>query len=310
LSTGLKANVDGSAAIQVGGVDAITLTSAGAASFVTSPTSLAGNLTFTGTGNRITGDFSNATVANRVSFQTSTVNGATSVYILPNGTSPTSQFVAVNNSDPTNASVLQLQVNATDYQIRGGITGTGTYLPMTFFTGGTETARFSATAKTLILSGGDTTANGTGITFPATQSASSNANTLDDYEETTFTPSFAYTTPGTSSFTYANRSGTCRKIGAFVFATGYISLSAFSKGTASGQLIITGFPFTASVNSVGSVNLYDYPLPAGSNSIGLLMELNQTYCFLFGNGSNTLHPTPDPDGNSQIWFAVCYATST
>jgi hypothetical protein len=100
-----------------------------------------GNLTFTGTGNRITGDFSNATVANRVSFQTSTVNGATSVYILPNGTSPTSQFVAVNNSDPTNASVLQLQVNATDYQIRGGITGTGTYLPMTFYTGGSERMR-------------------------------------------------------------------------------------------------------------------------------------------------------------------------
>jgi hypothetical protein len=107
-----------------------------------------GNLTFTGTGNRITGDFSNATVANRVAFQTSTTNGATSIYILPNGTSPTSQFVAVNNSDPTNASVLQLQVNATDYQIRGGITGSGTYLPMTFYTGGGERARIDINGLT------------------------------------------------------------------------------------------------------------------------------------------------------------------
>ena len=64
MSTGLKANVDGSAAIQVGGVDAITLTSAGAASFVTSPMTIQGgsaaapSLTFSGDTN--TGIFSPA----------------------------------------------------------------------------------------------------------------------------------------------------------------------------------------------------------------------------------------------------------
>ena len=40
MSTGLKANPDGSAAIQVGGTDVITLTSGGAATFVTSPTTV------------------------------------------------------------------------------------------------------------------------------------------------------------------------------------------------------------------------------------------------------------------------------
>jgi hypothetical protein len=40
LSAGIKANVDGSAAIQVGGTDVITLTSGGAATFVTSPTTV------------------------------------------------------------------------------------------------------------------------------------------------------------------------------------------------------------------------------------------------------------------------------
>lgn len=102
---------------------------------------------FSATGQRITGDFSNATIASRVAFQTSTANSATSIYILPNGTSPTSQFVAVNNSDPTNASVLQLQVNATDYQIRGGLTGTGSYLPMTFYTGGSERIRIDSSGN-------------------------------------------------------------------------------------------------------------------------------------------------------------------
>ena len=51
-----------------------------------------GNLTFTGTGNRITGDFSNATQVNRVFFQTSTVNGGTAVGFMPNGTVTTGQL--------------------------------------------------------------------------------------------------------------------------------------------------------------------------------------------------------------------------
>ena len=34
-------------------------------------------------------------------------------------------------------------------------------------------------------------ASGAGITFPATQSASTDANTLDDYEEGTWTPTIA-----------------------------------------------------------------------------------------------------------------------
>ena len=64
MTAGIKANVDGSAAIQVGGVDAITLTSAGAASFVTSPMTIQGgsaaapSLTFSGDTN--TGIFSPA----------------------------------------------------------------------------------------------------------------------------------------------------------------------------------------------------------------------------------------------------------
>ena len=48
--------------------------------------SLAGNLSFTGTGNRITGDFSNATEANRVALQSSTTNGNTIIPLYPNGT--------------------------------------------------------------------------------------------------------------------------------------------------------------------------------------------------------------------------------
>ena len=58
---------------------------------------------------------------------------------------------------------------------------------MQFYTNNTERARFNSSGA-FVLAGGTTSANGIGITFPATQSASTNANTLDDYEEGTWTP--------------------------------------------------------------------------------------------------------------------------
>ena len=59
--------------------------------------------------------------------------------------------------------------------------------PITFSTSATERMRINANAPVLCLAGGNTSATGTGIAFPATQSASSDANTLDDYEEGTYT---------------------------------------------------------------------------------------------------------------------------
>jgi hypothetical protein len=110
-----------------------------------------GNLTFTGTGNRITGDFSNATVANRVMFQTSTTNGATPVSAIPNGTGTQANFTAYNASDPTNASVARMSINTTtDMRLDSSITGTGTYLPLTMWTGGSERLRIDTSGNVLV----------------------------------------------------------------------------------------------------------------------------------------------------------------
>jgi len=109
--------------------------------FTTTGISTSNNLAFTGTGNRITGDFSNATVANRVSLQTSTANGNTVFQMLPNGTSALSVLLACNNSDPTNAARARLGVNATAASIESDISGTGTYLPLLIATGGNEAIR-------------------------------------------------------------------------------------------------------------------------------------------------------------------------
>jgi hypothetical protein len=97
---------------------------------------------FSATGQRITGDFSNATPANRVAFQTSTVNGNTGLYAIPNGTATTANYIVSANSDPTNTSIGVFGVvGGSDARLTSGITGTGSYLPMTFYTGGSERIR-------------------------------------------------------------------------------------------------------------------------------------------------------------------------
>jgi hypothetical protein len=98
-------------------------------------------------------------------------------------------------------------------------------------------------AGALVVSG--TTPSLNGITFPATQSASADANTLDDYEEGTWTPLVSSTSGSITSYT---SSGTYTKIGRLVTATVRIVLT--NVGTGSGAINVASIPFTAaSTNS-------------------------------------------------------------
>ena len=103
-----------------------------------------GNLTFTGTGNRILGDFSNGTFANRVAFQTSTTNSATTVYAIPNGTSTTAGFIASNDSSVTNGSEIRALVTNTAATLTSSFRGTGTTLPLTFDVAGERMRIFTS----------------------------------------------------------------------------------------------------------------------------------------------------------------------
>jgi len=105
------------------------------------------NLTFGSTGQRITGDFSTGTDATRLSFQSSTTNGFTQINAIPNGTSQVSGFTAFNNSDLTNAAYLRILPNGTEARFQSGITGTGTYLPLTMYTGGGERLRIDTSGN-------------------------------------------------------------------------------------------------------------------------------------------------------------------
>lgn len=81
------------------------------------------------------------------------------------------------------------------------------------------------------------------IKFPAVAVPSADANTLDDYEEGTFTPAFSFVTPGSQSITHSTQSGRYTKIGNRVDIRIIIAASV-TKGTGSGLFTVTGLPFT------------------------------------------------------------------
>ena len=118
-------------------------------------------------------------------------------------------------------------------------------------------ASAAAGTFTTLTATGLTTTNGQ-IKFPAVQNPSSDANTLDDYEEFSWTPVLTYSTPGNLSVTYSQQVGRGVKIGGWVILSGHIVTSAFSHTTASGDLRVTGNPFSAAnitnLNTIGSVS--------------------------------------------------------
>ena len=126
-----------------------------------------------------------------------------------------------------------------------------------------------------------------GVQFPATQVPSADANTLDDYEEGTFTPTIR---GEDTSGTPVTGNGFYTKIGRFVYVTVRFENVARPGGGASGNIVIdTPFVFATSVTG------YSYP------GVGLLV--------LFGGTSiaNTCQSVRIDDGTNR--FRVQYQTN-
>ena len=84
------------------------------------------------------------------------------------------------------------------------------------------------------------------ITFPATQNASTDPNTLDDYEEGTFAPTLTTTGTDFGTVTYRNeRAGSYIKIGRMVYFQIRMETSVVTVGAASGNVVLGGLPFAA-----------------------------------------------------------------
>jgi hypothetical protein len=88
---------------------------------------------------------------------------------------------------------------------------------------------------------------GTGITFPATRNASADANTLDDFEEGTWTPT-CVSSGGTITIV-GTVGGTYQIVGSRINAQGFANIT--TNGTGSGVIILGGLPTNPSSNVVG-----------------------------------------------------------
>jgi len=93
-------------------------------------------------------------------------------------------------------------------------------------------------AGALVVSG--TTPSLNGITFPATQVPSADANTLDDYEEGTWTPNQGSGLTIVGAF---SSSGRYTKVGRVVYVAGRLA-GATSIATTAGTVMFTNLPFT------------------------------------------------------------------
>lgn len=97
------------------------------------------------------------------------------------------------------------------------------------------------------------------VQFPATQNPSSGANTLDDYEEATYTP--AWTSSGSApSIGNGTLAGYYVKIGQMVWATVTLvfgNTSSAGTGVYSFTLPFTGMTLTSGVRIVGDAIIYD-----------------------------------------------------
>lgn len=145
-------------------------------------------------------------------------------------------------------------------------------------------------------------ASGSGISFPATQSASTDANTLDDYEEGTFTPAL------NGSFTHSLQSGSYTKIGRLVSI--FITVSWTANASASTGLRITNFPFACGSLRAGSSLGYIAGLDTqGNRQVVLTISSGNTYADFFVINDNTVAAAIDANlcsATGEVQAAMTY----
>jgi len=192
------------------------------------------------------------------------------------------------------------------YTIQWGGTANYVYADSTsgFFliaTNGSEAGRFTSggdlnVKRNIGLGATSATTSGVGITFPATQSDSSNANTLDDYEEGTFTCTGA-SFSNVSAFAVSN--ATYTKIGRLVYVEMNGTMQATNSNLAtSGTLSL---PFTATSNSVrgGTFARQNYEAALGS-----IQQNNTTTCYFLFTVANAIQAGAGASWTSTFFYSV------
>jgi hypothetical protein len=151
-----------------------------------------------------------------------------------------------------------------------------------------------AATGTVVLSGTTPTLNG--ITFPATQVPSADANTLDDYEEGTWTPSVG------GNATYSVQTGNYVKIGKLVYIRGTMTINTIGTGT---QNQLVGLPFTlASVSANGGA------MPSIGYWANFATNVIAIYGAADGGSTNLYFGSKSSSGNTLDWTTNIFGNSS
>jgi hypothetical protein len=200
--------------------------------------------------------------------------------------------------------------------LSGNASGTGTFTLASPNSNTDRTLNLPDAAGTIQVSGNpisgttgtftglvDISAAGAGqIAFPATQNASANANTLDDYEEGTWTPTDA----SGAALSFTNTSGNCfyTKIGRIVIASFRVTYPSTADGSSAR---IGGFPFAAGLttNNSQAVSFSEQNYLAGV--MGIMSSNATNLAFITtSSGSVTVRTNADISGKDFRGTAVYF----
>ena len=236
--------------------------------FEITPSTAVGGTTFTtpvfqvtATGVAVTGTLS-ATGQLSASKATDTSGASTSIsdYSIKLVASQTNTINSIGWAETTTTSAAIVGYDAGSGGAQGIriYAGSNSSLPLVADFSSTGLAVTGALSSTTGAAVGGATAGAGGIAFPATAVAVADANTLDDYEEGTWTGTMTGLT--TAPTTPVTATGKYTKIGNIVT----IHIQFYDKDTtgASGQIVVTGLPFLSlNSNQVGSVNTQGLSIP-------------------------------------------------
>lgn len=186
--------------------------------------------------------------------------------------------------------------------LSGDPSGSGTFTIASPNSNSNYTLTLPAATGTVVASG--TTPSLNGITFPATQVASADANTLDDYEEGTWTPAITGgSTAGTT--TYVAQNGKYTKIGNMVVASGFVEISAM---TGTGNLTVS-LPFathSAQPRSIGTLMSNDLNWPF-AGSVVLFTAQNDSIAIFYTSQDNAGWSAIQTENAAwSMYFTVTY----
>jgi hypothetical protein len=230
----------------------------------TAPSLFGGNLLVTGTAKRIQGDFSNATLTNRLMLQDATAANATDVGVIPGSSGSAVAVTAYGLPDPANSHALQLLAGATTTQLRSRVAGTGTQRPLDFVM--QSTTAWSISTALHLLAGTDNTYDigAAAATRPRTIYVGTSIVLNAPVTETNATRNVL----DSDNFLICNRAGT-------------VTLT-FPAATAGKRLTVK----TITANTVVSASSNVIPRTGGAAGTAILAATGGAWATLVANGTN------------------------